>query len=441
MTRRTGTGRLRRLVPALLATAGLLTAAACGDDGEPAATAAADSDEPVTITFLSYNYGTPGLGGQGTQALLDAFEETHPNITVKPQGVAVADVLTRLRTETAAGSPPDVAQIGWSKMAEAAEALPLVPIQQIPSEEEWNEHVSGMSQTILKAVSRDGVVTAMPYTMSIPVMYINADLFRAAGLDPENPPETLPEVREAALAIKETGRQGVYISVVDSGKSDYLTQSVVNSNGGSLVNDQGEVTLDQQPAVEALAAIADLTSSGAMPAVKADAALAAFTNGELGMFVTSTALLASAREAAEGKFELRTAGFPAIDADRPARPTYSGAGLAVLAKDERHQRAAWEFIKFLTSEEGFEIITSQIGYLPLRETVATRLADTPIVTLLKPALEQLDTVTPYTSFSGERANQAVVVLQDEAVEPIVLRGADPESTLASAADKIRGLTG
>ncbi|WP_238430428.1 ABC transporter substrate-binding protein [Frankia nepalensis] len=439
-------GRIRgwRLMPAVVVAVGLL--AACGEDSTPTSTSPTpgaiptlDSATQVTITFLSYNYGTPGLGGQGTQALIDAFEKAHPNITIKPQGVPVKDVLTKLRTDTAAGTPPDVAQIGWSKMAEAVEALPVVPVQQIPPEAEWKEHTAGMSPRILSAVADDGLVKSMPYTMSIPILYYNADLFRAAGLDPAKPPATIEEVREYALAIKAKGSEGVYYAIADTSKSDFLTQSVVNSNGGSLVGGDGEVTVDSSAAVQALTTMQDLTTSGAQPAVNSDSAVAAFNSGKLGMLVTSTALMAGAQKAADGKFELRTAGFPAFG-DKPAKPTYSGAGLAVLARDDAHKRAAWEFIKFVTSEEGFEIITSRIGYLPLRDSVATKLADTPIMKLLEPSISQLDTVTPYTSFNGTKANQAVVTLQDEAVEPIVLRGADPGPTLASAADKIRRLT-
>ncbi|MCK9899932.1 ABC transporter substrate-binding protein [Frankia sp. Cpl3] len=451
MTGRTGRVRGRRLLlPALVAALSMFAAAACGDDTTSSAGAGSGGeattaglaplgpDAKVTIKFLSYNYGTPGLGGTGTQALIDAFEKAHPNITVEPQGVATKDVLTRLRTDTAAGSPPDVAQIGWSKMAEAVDVLPIVPVEQIPPKAEWDEHVAGISSQILTATEFDGTVTAMPYTMSIPIMYYNADLFRAAGLDPKNPPSTIEDVKAAALKIKATGSEGVYYGVVDSGKSDFMTQSVVNSNGGSLVDAGGEITLDDKPAVDALAALRDLTKSGAMPAVNAEVARTAFTSGKLGMLVTSSAVLATAMGAAQGKFELGTSSFPTFGS-KPAKPTYSGAGLAVLAKNDEHKRAAWEFVKFATSEAGFEIITKGIGYLPLRESVATSLADEPIVKLLQPSLEQLDTVTPYTSFPGSKANQAVVTLQDEAVEPIVLRDADPASTLSSVADKIRKL--
>jgi multiple sugar transport system substrate-binding protein len=444
-----GARRAWRLVPALCAAAGLLVAAAaCGGDTTSttptgpagAGIATLDPAKPVSITFLSYNYGTPGLGGTGTQALLDAFKKAHPNITVKPQAVATADVLTHLRTDTAAGTPPDVAQLGWSKVSEALGALPITPVQQIPSAQEWKDDTAGMSTSILSAVSTGGVVKVMPYTMSIPILFYNADLFRKAGLDPAKPPTTLDEVKKDALAIKASGAEGVYYDIANSGKSDFLTQTVVNGNGGALVDKNGGVTVDSPPVVSALKAMQDLTTSGAQPAVDSATGIAAFTSGKLGMVVTSTALMASAQKAATGKFELRTSALPTMGS-KPAKPTYSGAGLAVLAKDDIHKRAAWEFIKFVTSEEGFTIIESKIGYLPLRDSVATSLAATPAGKLLAPSVDQLADVTPYTSFPGTKANQAVLALQDDAVEPIVFRGADAAGTLSSVADKIRKLTG
>jgi multiple sugar transport system substrate-binding protein len=179
--------------------------------------------------------------------------------------------------------------------------------------------------------------------------------------------------------------------------------------------------------------VRDLTASGAQPAVKSEDGVAAFKAGKVGMLVTSTALLAGLVEATTGAFDLRTSAFPRFG-DKPARPTYSGAGLAVFAKDPAKQRAAWTFVKFLTSEQGFTIIAKKIGYLPLRVSVASA-ADA----RMQPSLSQLATVTPYTSFPGKRANEAVLVLQDQAVEPIMLRGADPAKALADAAGRIRAL--
>jgi len=142
-------------------------------------TGATGSGPPGTITlsFLSYNFGTADLGGQGTQELIDTFERANPSIKIAPQGVAVKDTLTKARASAAGGAPFDVAQIGWSKIAEAYQTLPVVPVQQIPPPQEWEADIAGFNQTVLRATERNGVVTAMPYTMSIPTLFYNEALW------------------------------------------------------------------------------------------------------------------------------------------------------------------------------------------------------------------------------------------------------------------------
>ena len=431
--------RTARHLPLLAMAACLLvTAGACDSSAQKS------SGEQITLSFLSYNYGTPDTGGKGTQELIDAFEAANPTITIKPEGVPIADALTRARAETAAGDPPDVAQIGWSKLAGAYRALPLTPVQDIPHPDEWRSATAGMSQPLLAAVEHDGKVTAMPYTLSTPTLFYNASLFKKAGLNPAKPPTTIDEAQRDGLAIAKTGASGAYFDIASASKSDFLTQSLIAANGGSEVGADGTVTLDQAPAVEALTAMQSLTKSGAQPAVSESDAIAAFKAGKLGMLVTSTALLSSLEAAAGGKFDLRTAGMPGF-AGKPVRTTFSGAGLVVLAKDQARRQAAWQFIKFLTSAEGFTIITSKIGYLPLRPGLVD---DSKYLGAyyrkdprIGPALRQLETVRPYTFFSGAQADRAVATLQDDAVAPIVFQGADPATTLAKVAKKIRSMTG
>lgn len=434
--------RIARSAGALLAVAVLTATAACGGNSGSGSGTVAASTEPVELTFLGYSVGTPDLGGQAMQGLIDQFQAQNPGITVRTQPVAVADVLTKLKADTAAGSPPDVAQIGWSKMAEAYTNLPVAPVQEIAGEE-WAAHIEGMAPNLMAAVADDGVVKAMPFTMSIPTLYYNADLFRAAGLNPDTPPTSMTEIGDAARAIARTGAAGTYIAAADVGKSDYLTQSLINTAGGSLVGPGGEVTVDSPEAVNALTQVQELTASGAQPAVSTTDAISLFGSGRLGMLLASTGALASFEKASTGTFELRTAGFPTIDGRAP-KPTYSGAGLAVLGDDEVRQQAAWKFVKFMSSPEAYTVYAEKIGYLPLRPALADdpaylkdHFAQNP---RLLPALTQLATVEPYQVFPGDQANRAVVVLQDEAVEPIVLRGADPAATLTAAAEKIRGLS-
>lgn len=420
-----------------LATVSLLGLTACST-GSAAAT---ESGEPVEITFSSYNYGTAGAAGKGTQALLDVFAAAHPEIKVLPQSVPTADILTKAKTDVAAGNAPDVVQLGYSKLNEAQQTLPLQSIEKIAGKE-WDEHAAGIAKGPLQAGEWKGEVRSLPYTVSIPALFYNADLFKAAGLDPARPPQSIEEVTAAAQAIKNHGEYGVYFAAVDSGKSDYLTQSILNSAGTSVVDDAGNVLIDTPQAVHALTQVQQLTRDELQPAVQMDDALAAFSSGKLGMFIASTAISKNLATAAEGKFKLLSTGFPTFG-DGPSAPTHSGAGLVVLSKDERKQHAAWEFLKFMTSKEGYTIITEQLGYLPLRADIVNDkayLADYFAAnTLLLPSLKQLDTVTPYRVFPGKKSNQATVLFQDNAVEPIVLRGADAGQTLKDTAERIRGL--
>jgi len=51
----------------------------------------------------------------------------------------------------------------------------------------------------------DGKMLSMPFNSSTPVLYYNIDMFKKAGLDPNNPPKTWPEVGEAAKKLVKAG--------------------------------------------------------------------------------------------------------------------------------------------------------------------------------------------------------------------------------------------
>ena len=51
----------------------------------------------------------------------------------------------------------------------------------------------------------NGNMLSFPFNSSTPIMYYNKDIFEAAGLDPEQPPETWAEMEAASLQILESG--------------------------------------------------------------------------------------------------------------------------------------------------------------------------------------------------------------------------------------------
>jgi multiple sugar transport system substrate-binding protein len=187
--------------------------------------------------------------------------------------------------------------------------------------------------------------------------------------------------------------------------------------------------------VQAVATQADMVRSGVMPNIAAQQAYSTFSRGQLGMILETSAVqgLFIAGAKANG-WELGAAAEPALGSN-PVIPTNSGSGLAIFSKDPTKQRAAWELIKFLTSDHAYTQISSKIGYLPLR----TGLVDDPnglqqwaqANPLIRPNLDQLGRLQPWESFPGDNYLQIGDMMMT-AVESAVFAGKDPASTLAAA---------
>lgn len=381
--------------------------------------------EPVEISFYNYNLATAGLGHDATVQLIEEFMAANPMIKVEGVGVNANDMGTRVQTDIAARRPPDVAQVIFSDLAYAGQQLGAVPLDQAVPQADWDAHVEGMVPSGLDLGKVGDKTYALAYTFSTPMVFYNADLFREAGLDPDQPPKTWEEVKDYALTIQDkteaNGFAGGIIGV-QVGPYDWLLQSVILSNGGSVINDAGTaVTFDRPETIEAVAMLRGLKDAGVYGNISRGEALESMAAGKLAMYINSSGLQNHLLSQAEGNYELRAAQMPGFG-ERPASPTNSGSGLVMFSQDPVKQRAAWELMKFLTSERGYTIITSKIGYLPLR----TAIVDDPEYLkdwvdanpLVRPNLAQLERMEPWRSYPGTSYRQVAATLMEAAEQAV-----------------------
>jgi multiple sugar transport system substrate-binding protein len=177
-----------------------------------------------------------------------------------------------------------------------------------------------------------------------------------------------------------------------------------------------------------------MVNSGATPKLTQKQGYEAFARGEMGMLLETSAIQDQFVKGAKDKWDLRSTTMPSFG-DKPVVPTNSGASLFIFSQDPAKQRASWELIKFLTSEQAYVKISSGIGYLPLR----TGLMDDPAGLkdwaaqnpLLEPNLEQLKTMEPWISMPGNEYLQIRDGMMS-AVESAVFQGADPAASLTAA---------
>jgi putative chitobiose transport system substrate-binding protein len=142
--------------------------------------------EPVTVEFwtinLKKNYGSY------VQELIDGFEETHKDVTIRWVDVPGTDVESKLLAALATDDVPDAVNIEDTRVDQFGESLSdLTPYF---DQEELAPYIDGL----VESVRRDGKQLAIPwYNGGAPVAWYNSSLLQQAGVSTEELPETWDE--------------------------------------------------------------------------------------------------------------------------------------------------------------------------------------------------------------------------------------------------------
>jgi len=119
--------------------------------------------------------------------------------------ICINGLTQNLQAALASGQTPDVVQMGWNFLNYAHENFETESIDKIFADagdpnfikDTFEPNIARLAQT------DTGDQVGVPYSLSLPVLYYNPDIFKAAGLDPNKPPTTWTEVAEYAKQIKE----------------------------------------------------------------------------------------------------------------------------------------------------------------------------------------------------------------------------------------------
>jgi len=391
------------------------------------------NDRTVTIRFENYNLASAGLGRDATLKMITDFEAKFPNIKVETKATGAQEIFPSVQAQLVAGDPPDLAQLLLREWDLNIEFLRPQDLREIVPADELNAHLGGqypLHPRGLKLTERTGKLQGLAYVFSTPTLFYNAAIFEKVGLDPAKPPRTWADVKQAGDQIKQRagGADGIYIQCIEQ---DWCTQGILRSNDARIMNEERTKILFGEPAsVEAFTFWQGMVQSGAHAKMTEKDSTEAFQAGRLGMLLTTSANQSNLLKSAEGKFEVRATGMPSFGV-KPAVPVDSGSSLAILATDPIKQRAAWELMKHLTSEQAFTIITTEIGYLPLRTGIIEDdryLKPWKNLSLIRTNVEQMERLEPSYSYPGQNHLQ-IRKLFLSAVEEILFNNKDPKTTL------------
>jgi multiple sugar transport system substrate-binding protein len=433
-------GYLGFAVAAALALTGCAPTATTAGSASPAP--AFDPNQKVEIVFESYNLASATWEGP-ILSLIKQFEAKYPNVDVITQAngdsTAAGGTSASVQRQVVAGNPPDVVQMTFDTLSYAVSDLQAQPLNTLYGQDSIDEHLGGkypMHQKVQNFGVVDGNTYGIPYVLSTPIFFYNATALADAGITKPDF-STWESVADIATKVsKKTGAPSFGNSCLDA-IGEWCYQSMVRSAGGRVLSEDGStITAGEPGATEPLAAMQKLYEAGALQNGDFNDQYEAFAAGTTQMHINSASMQAAFQKgAAAGGWKLAAAPMPGIKG-QPVVPTSSGSMLSVFSEDPTKQAAAWEFTKFMTSPAAYEVISPQIGYLPLRTTMteeggplaewATKQAD-----LLTPNLKQLEAIEPWVSYPGKNYAQIATIMMD-AVEQVAYHGADATTTMADA---------
>ena len=360
-------------------------------------------------------------GGLTVDELVKKFNEENDHIEVvaKYNPDMYKGLMQNLQAEAATGNTPAIVQIGWAFLDYFSENFDYISpdelLKQYGSDEDQTFFTDNFLPNVMQlAVNTKGEQVGVPYSVSSPVLFINRDLLKEAGLS-EDGPQTWEEVAEFAKTIKEkTGKYGFYMQE----PADFWAQeAIIESNGADMLkhNDDGttEATFATDEGIEAMQLLADMIKDGSALHVSWDEGCQSFIDGNCAMLYTTIARRASIQNGA--KFDAAAIKSPVWEGKERRVPA-GGCFLAVTAATDEQRAAAWEFEKYLYSIESMAAWTEGTGYVPPRKDVADAenglksfLAENEMMT---PAIEQMDGVIPWPSFPGDAGLEAEQDLLD-----------------------------
>ncbi len=342
---------MARSLTALILVAGTaMLAAACG------------SSEEGPVRFLVF--GDPEEIQAYRQVVADFEEESGDDVELV-EASDRSDLIARLSTSIAAGTPPDVFLMNYRYYAQFAARGAIEPVTERFEESDAFEP-KDFYPVALNAFRWQGEQLCIPQNISSLVVYYNRDLFQKYGVpEPEDDWTWNTMVGHAGTLTRDATGQQIRPGDPDSGGATAAVYGLgvepsiirvapfVWSNGGELVDDDANPTrfmLDTPEAQEALRGFLDLRLAyGVIPSdveVEAQDDETRFANGGLAM------LLSSRRSTPL----FRT--ITAFDWDVAPLPQWTQrAGILhsdafCITSDSERKDTAWSFVEYALGPEG-----------------------------------------------------------------------------------------
>jgi arabinogalactan oligomer/maltooligosaccharide transport system substrate-binding protein len=284
-----------------------------------------------------------------------------------------------------------------------------------------DETVESLLPNMMDAMTYRGTVYGLPFNYkSITLIYNKAII--------ADPPRTSSELVKVAKGLTDAsvGKFGLAYEY----SNYFFHAALMNAFGGAVFADGGSPVIDQQANIDAVKLMMKwYKQDGILPADPSSALIGTlFNSGNAAMVLSGPWFLAEI----EG-VEFGLATLPVIEeaGGAPMRPWLTVEGVYVSA-GSAHKESAYEFAKFLVTEEAARVMALEGRQLPTNRAVYEdpAVASDPILTAFR---KQLETAVPMPNFAEMTLMWSPVTT---AMNKIVKGSASPEAALQEAQKEV-----
>ena len=357
--------KLTRTLAGIAAAALIVPLAACGGSGNGGTATAEGIPAKGTDDGTKITLWTRSPLERQAKNVVEAYNKSHKN-QVKLEIIPNDDMEGKVGGASQTDSLPDILAGDVVRIPYwASEGI----FTDITKQIDGLDNKADLQQGHIEAGTVDGAEYTLPFITDVSVMVWNKNLYKEAGLDPEQGPKSIAEFTEQAkkvAALNKDGVAGSYLAGQSGGALVFDLFPSVWADGESVMNKDGsEATLDNDSMKGVLDAYKELanTTNGLGAGSKEETGAtwtAPFANGKIGVMPypnTSTTALFDAEK--DGGFEVGVAPIPGTKEGKTS--TFLGGDAMGISKDSKHVAQAWNFLYWLMQSDAQKEVFADQG--------------------------------------------------------------------------------
>jgi multiple sugar transport system substrate-binding protein len=270
------------------------------------------------------------IGSASDRAQWESFvalgKKVDPSLSVKIDGPSFSDYWTKVKTRLSGSNPPCLLTTQAARAQELGSLL--MPLNDLIKK--YKLDTSKFDTSMLKGLTVDGTVRAIPYDAEPIVMYYNTEAFKAAGLAEPGTTYTREQFLSDAKKLTTGDHKALAIE-----PGFFTTNAWTIADGGTAVKN-GKLDLTNTKLVDQVQSYFDLVSKdGIAKAPEAadgsDIGQTAFTDGSVDMLIEGPWMYGTFASAA--KFKVGVTIVPSTSGKAHGMTAGSGFGIAQNCKD------------------------------------------------------------------------------------------------------------